>query len=84
MTNCGRIFWKARTINCSHVFAGHKIGITQVGECVWLVTFMHDDLGCFDDETCRLEPIHNPSAPKVLPMSSAAPSVRIVVARLRG
>ena len=27
------------------------------------------DLGYFDDETCRLEPIDNPFGPKVLPMS---------------
>ena len=27
------------------------------------------DLGYFDDETCRLEPIENPFSPKVLPMS---------------
>ena len=35
----------------------------------WLVTFMEDDLGYFDDETCRLEPIDNPFGPKLLPMS---------------
>ena len=38
-------------------------------EHLWLVTFMHYDLGYFDDETCRLEPIENPFGPKVLPMS---------------
>jgi hypothetical protein len=27
------------------------------------------DLGNFDDETCRLDPIANPFGPKVLPMS---------------
>jgi putative transposase len=54
-------------INFSHVFAGQKIGITQVGERVWLVTFMHYDLGYFDDETGRLESIQNPFGPKVLP-----------------
>jgi putative transposase len=27
------------------------------------------DLGYFDDETCRLEPIANPFGPKLLPMS---------------
>ena len=43
--------------------------VTQVGERVWLVTFMRYDLGYFDDETCRLEPIDNPFAPKLLPMS---------------
>ena len=36
-----------------------NVGVTQVGEHIWLVTFMHYDLGYFDDETCRLEPIEN-------------------------
>jgi putative transposase len=43
--------------------------VTQVSERIWLVTFMQYDLGYFDDETCRLEPIDNPFASKVLPMS---------------
>jgi putative transposase len=29
---------------------------------------MDFDLGYFDDETCRLEPIENPFQSKVLPM----------------
>ena len=53
------------------MFAGQNVGVTQVGERIWLVTFMHYDLGYFDDETCRLEPIENPFGPKVLPMSPA-------------
>jgi putative transposase len=69
VTNCGRICFAGRKINFSHVFAGQKIGVTQVGDRIWLVSFMHDDLGYFDDETCRLEPIENPFGPKVLPMS---------------
>jgi putative transposase len=51
-------------VNLSHVFAGQNVGITQVSERIWLVTFMHYDLGYFDDETCRLEPIDNPFGPK--------------------
>jgi putative transposase len=70
VTQCGRICFKARKINLSHVFAGQNVGVTQVSEHVWLVTFMRYDLGYFDDETCRLEPIENPFTPKVLPMSS--------------
>ena len=66
---CGRICFKRRKINLSQVFAGQNVGVTQVSEHVWLVTFMHYDLGYFDDETCRLEPIENPFGPKVLPMS---------------
>jgi len=45
-------------------------GVTQVGEHIWLVTFMQYDLGYFDDETCRLEPIENPFGSKVLPLRS--------------
>jgi hypothetical protein len=66
-------------VNLSHVFAGQNVGVTQVGERVWLVTFMRYDLGYFDDETCRLEPIENPFGPQVLPVGSAV-SVKVVVA----
>jgi hypothetical protein len=44
------------------------VGVQQVDDRLWLVTFMDYDLGCFD-ETCRLEPSENPFGPKVLPMS---------------
>jgi putative transposase len=70
VTHCGRICFKSQKVNLSHVFAGQKVGVTQVGERIWLVTFMQYDLGYFDDETCRLEPIENPFGPKVLPMCS--------------
>jgi putative transposase len=69
VTHCGRICFKGRKVNLSHAFAGQNVGVTQVGERIWLVTFMQYDLGYFDDETCRLEPIENPFGSKVLPMS---------------
>ena len=69
VTQCGRICFHARKVNLSQVFAGQNVGVAKVGERVWLVTFMRYDLGYFDDETCRLEPIENPFGPKVLPMS---------------
>jgi putative transposase len=69
VTTCGRICLKRRKINLSQVFAGQKVGIRQVEDRLWLVSFMHYDLGYFDDETCRLEPIANPFGAKVLPMS---------------
>ena len=68
VTTCGRICFKTRKVNLSQVFAGQDVGVRQVDDRIWLVTFMHYDLGYFDDETCRLEPIQNPFAPKVLPM----------------
>ena len=69
VTTCGRICLNRKKINLSQVFAGQMLGIKQVDEHIWLVSFMHYDLGYFDDEMCRLEPIANPFGPKVLPMS---------------
>jgi putative transposase len=69
VTTCGRICFNRQKINLSVVFAGQNVGIKQVSDRIWLVTFMNYDLGYFDDETCRLEPIDNPFGPKVLPMS---------------
>ena len=70
VTHCGRICFHGRKINLSHVFAGQNVGVTQVGERIWLVTFMHYDVGYFDDEVGRVEPIENPFGSKVLPMYS--------------
>lgn len=56
VTQCGRICLPRRhKINLSTVLAGQNVGIRQIDEHVWLVTFMQYDLGFFDDETCRLE-----------------------------
>ena len=51
------------------MFASQQVGVRQITERIWLVSFMDYDLGYFDDETCRLEPIDNPFSPNVLPMS---------------
>jgi putative transposase len=68
VTNCGRICYKRRKINISTVFAGQRVGVRQVTNSVWLVSFMQYDLGYFDAETVRLEPIENPFRSDVLPM----------------
>jgi putative transposase len=69
VTHCGRICIGKRKINLSQVFAGQHIGVTQTEENLWLVTFMHYDLGYFDSETNRVEPLDNPFNSNVLPMS---------------
>jgi putative transposase len=40
-----------RKINLSQVFSGQTVCIKQVDERIWLVSFMHYDLGYFNDET---------------------------------
>ena len=69
VTRCGRICFKGRKVNLSGVFAGQNVGIKEVSDNIWLVSFMHYDLGYFDHETCRLESVENPFRAKVLPMS---------------
>ena len=69
VTQCGRICLGGRKINFSKVFAGQKIGIREVDDKIWLVSFMHYDLGYFDEEAARVEPGKNPFGAKVLPMS---------------
>jgi len=70
VTHCGRICFDGRKINLSHALAGQNVGVTQVGDRLWLVTFMHYDLGYFDDEAGRVEPMADPFGSKVLPMCS--------------
>ena len=60
VTNCGRICIKNRKINLSQALSGQDIGVTEVEDKIWLVTFMHYDLGFFDEDTCRIEPTANP------------------------
>src|ERR1700681_3430033 len=70
VTNCGRICVGRRKINLSIVFAGQNVGIKEVSDKVWLVSFMQYDLGFFDHETGRITSAENPFGAKVLPMCS--------------
>lgn len=69
VTSCGRICIGRRKINLSYVFAGQKVGVKEVSEKIWLVSFMHYDLGFFDEEFGRVECAENPFGVKLLPMS---------------
>lgn len=69
VTSCGRICVRGKKISFSDVFAGQDVGIREVSDRLWLVTFMNYDLGFFDEESKRFEPTGNPFGPKVLPVS---------------
>ena len=64
VTQCGRICIGRRKINLSTVFAGQTVGIQEVADRIWLVSFMQYDLGFFDEEAQRVEPAENPFIPK--------------------
>src|SRR5690348_8482132 len=65
VTNCGRICLHRKKINLSTVFAGQAVGIKEVEEGIWLVSFMEYDLGYIDLEEKTLQPLDNPFGPKV-------------------
>ena len=68
VTNCGRICIGRRKVNLSQVFAGQNVGIKEVSEKIWLVTFMNYDLGFFDEESGRVECAPNPFSARVSTM----------------
>ncbi len=58
-----------KRINISTVLAGQRLGIKEVDEGIWLVSFMHYDLGYFDLEQKTLQPLDNPFGTRLSPMS---------------
>ena len=68
VTDCGRICLGRKRINFSTVFAGQAVGIKEVHDDIWLVSFMDYDLGYFDLETRVLEPLDNPFGPRLSPI----------------
>ena len=52
--------------NISTVLAGQKLGIKEVDDGIWLVSFMHYDLGYFDLEQETLQPLDNPERHEVV------------------
>lgn len=66
VTNCGRLCFKKKKINLSSTLAGQDVGVKEVNDGVWLVTFMDYDLGYFDLENQKLEPLEYPFAPEMV------------------
>jgi len=69
VTACGRICMYRKRINLSHVLAGQRVGIKEVDEGIWIVSFMQYDLGYIDLKQKTLQPLDNPFGPRLLPMS---------------
>ncbi len=85
LTACGRICMHRKKINISTVPAGQRLGIKEVDEGIWLVSFMHYDLGYIDLKQKNLANHRQPGRPqgcrlclryKVLPMSPGRTQIR--------
>lgn len=69
VTACGRICMLRKKINISTVMAGQRLGVKEVDDGIWLVSFMTYDLGYIDLEQKTLQTIDNPFGPRLSPMS---------------
>jgi transposase InsO family protein len=65
VTCCGRICMHRKKINISTVLAGQRLGIKEVDDGIWLVSFMHYDLGYIDLEQKSLQTLDNPFGPRL-------------------
>lgn len=69
VTQCGRPCFGNRKISLSAAFSGQLVGVKAVAELIWMISFMHYDIGFFDHQSDRVECAPNPFDAKVLPMS---------------
>ena len=69
VTACGRICMHRKRLNILTVLAGQRLGIKEVDDGIWIVSFMHYDLGFIDLEQKTLQPLDNPFGPGLSPMS---------------
>ncbi len=86
VTACGRICMHRKKINISTVMAGQRLGLKEVDDGIWLVSFMQHDLGYIDLEQKTLQTIDNPFGTrchlclryKLLPISPGRTKVTLV------
>src|SRR5205823_8300683 len=58
VTACGRICMHRKRLNISTVLAGQRLGIKEVDDGIWIVSFLHYDLGFVRSRT------KNPATPR--------------------
>ncbi len=67
VTACRRVCMHRKKNNISTVLAGQKVGLKEVDEGIWLVSFMHYDRGDLEQKT--LQPLDSPFGPRLSPIS---------------
>lgn len=60
VTQCGRICSRTMKVSLSRAFAGQQVGIKEMEDGIWVVSFLDYDLGYFDDKSRKVEPVEDP------------------------
>nr|WP_244464758.1 hypothetical protein [Martelella endophytica] len=61
--------WREKKLNISTMLAGQRLGIKEVDDGIWLISFMRYDLGYIDLGQKTLQTIDNPFGTRLSPMS---------------
>src|SRR5260370_39607863 len=69
VTDCGRICMHRKRVNISTVLAGQRIGIKEVDDGIWIVSFLHYALVFIDLGQKTLQPLRNPFRAVLSPLS---------------
>jgi len=64
VTRCGRLCLHRKKVNLSTCLVDQAVGIEEVEDGIWLVSFMDYHLGDIDWEEKTLQPLPNPFGPK--------------------
>lgn len=64
VTNAGLFTWKSQHVFISHALAGQQIGLVEVEEGIWRVSFANQELGILNTLECAKR-----KTGRVLPMS---------------
>ncbi|MCB9091184.1 MAG: transposase [Halobacteriovoraceae bacterium] len=60
VSQCGRICDRGFKVSLSRAFAGVEVGVKEMEDGIWVVSFLDYDLGYFDDTGRRVEPVDDP------------------------
>ena len=60
VTQCGRICDMSLKVSFSRAFAGQEVGVKEMDDGIWVVSFLDYDLGYFDKMSKRVEPVEDP------------------------
>ena len=79
VTACGRICMHRKKINISTLMAGQRLGIKEVDDGIWLVSFMAYDLGYIELEQKTLQTIDTPPPHSAKSPRGCHPCLRYVL-----
>jgi putative transposase len=65
ISNCGRVCLQKAKIHMSRAFANQPVGVTEVEDQIWSVTFMDYELGFFDEPSRKFAPKEDPFGMKL-------------------